>query len=1481
MDRQASEPDEKVSTPLNADDAGAPSNRTNSPFRTGKRRWNARESKKKRPRSMTSPKESSRPKGGRSERRDRRRASQEPEEDMWYDDEDDAMDEELDEAGLGHELGFDLNSLSGLFGGLSSRFRQLLQALQRSAHDRTARLLALQELSEVLSMATEDTLLGQFPTDAIVAELVASLGGAEPDRPAAIEELDEDQALAAVLAATGGGDDSELEVYACRCIAHLLEALPESAQSVVRHGAVPLLIEKLQEITFIDLAEQVLQTLEKLSATHAQAIVRHGGMQAMLQYIDFFSLYVQRTAMGTAANCCRHLTPAMASRAVDIAPILQNVLSYSDMRLVEAATRALCSMIEAYADNAELLEQLLLETDLVAPAAALLTRATGKASGPALGATAYADLLHALALAAKASTGIAQVLYEHHAIDLCYFLLTGATDDAPQPTATDVLQNLARRSPAQVQEALFLATELLPALPRDGIFDSRAYSEKALSALERRATREGCAIGELGEDLDDAPARRVSASAARHRRMVEERATAQAAWPGFYAHYCRRLLPTMVEVYAATVAPGVRAKIFSGLLKMLHYAEPGTLRESVHDVPLASFLAGVLAAREPAGLMQSALQAVELLVARLPSIYDTLLVREGALHEIGGLAQGDGAQEVVWRAKIVEARLSTRLASGQGVDRARTILASLQKTAERIRDAGDSDAAKSVLDELADVLTNTQPVSSFELLHSGLVDQVYAFATSERHAVPLAERRRMLATTLAYLPDGASSSAGYRFVRRLHQSLSRLEDLHVAGTVLDTPASLAQQLRLRLEADEATAEALPRTFRSLMVSIHGVATVQALHDFLRPKIEMALSRRGMPALSEVLAALAGADKEEKDESSSRLLDQLFDGEMEVGKVEDKEANVEAAGTPSEARDEAKAEKAPEPKDAPESSRRSYASAVQSPENAWHIAFSLEETPMPLHATLYGCVHRLESARNETKPANTVYTIRFQKVDGPAPEAPEEAPPAPATEGYEVALPPSIKPDAPYARILQLLGAIHGLADDGVYAGSPFALNDQAFINNKLTAKLAQQLHEPLIVASACLPAWAHELPERLSFLFSFETRYAYFQATAFGHARLLSHYKKTDPGPFDDVLSMLAQLPRQKVRIARDSLLPSAVKVLELYSAGAYLLEVEYFDEVGSGLGPTLEFYALVSKEFARADLGLWRADETSEVGGVTYVHPKQGLFPVRIGDKGAKLFTTLGQFVAKSLLDARIIDVPLNPVFVRKVLGQRVEPTLATLRQVDAALARSLEALQTMPAAELEALAMDYAVPGSGESLGDGVVTAANVDAYVRDVASAVLDIGGAVDAFRTGFAGVLSLDTLRVFAAEELVLLLGHADEDWSEAALRRALVPDHGFSGESSSFLDLVAILAAYTPEERRAFLQWLTGSPRLPIGGFAGLHPPLTVVRRDHEAPLQPDDYLPSVMTCVNYLKLPCYSSRDVMQRRLQTAVREGLTSFHLS
>ena len=51
----------------------------------------------------------------------------------------------------------------------------------------------------------------------------------------------------------------------------------------------------------------------------------------------------------------------------------------------------------------------------------------------------------------------------------------------------------------------------------------------------------------------------------------------------------------------------------------------------------------------------------------------------------------------------------------------------------------------------------------------------------------------------------------------------------------------------------------------------------------------------------------------------------------------------------------------------------------------------------------------------------------------------------------------------------------------------------------------------------------------------------------------------------------------------------------------------------------------------------------------------------------------------------------------------------------------------------------------------------------------------------------------------------------------ALSEALKADHGFNVESRAIRDLVETMSEYNPLMRRAYLQFITGSPKLPIGG----------------------------------------------------------------
>ena len=60
----------------------------------------------------------------------------------------------------------------------------------------------------------------------------------------------------------------------------------------MHYECVPLFCERLLNIEYIDLAEQALQALEKLSHEHPLAILRAGGMLAVLQFVDFFAISV-------------------------------------------------------------------------------------------------------------------------------------------------------------------------------------------------------------------------------------------------------------------------------------------------------------------------------------------------------------------------------------------------------------------------------------------------------------------------------------------------------------------------------------------------------------------------------------------------------------------------------------------------------------------------------------------------------------------------------------------------------------------------------------------------------------------------------------------------------------------------------------------------------------------------------------------------------------------------------------------------------------------------------------------------------------------------------------------------------------------------------------------------------------------------------------------------------------------------------------
>ncbi|DAZ97322.1 TPA: hypothetical protein N0F65_003686 [Lagenidium giganteum] len=304
--------------------------------------------------------------------------------------------------------------------------------------------------------------------------------------------------------------------------------------------------------------------------------------------------------------------------------------------------------------------------------------------------------------------------------------------------------------------------------------------------------------------------------------------------------------------------------------------------------------------------------------------------------------------------------------------------------------------------------------------------------------------------------------------------------------------------------------------------------------------------------------------------------------------------------------------------------------------------------------------------------------------------------------------------------------------------------------------------------------------------------------------------------------------------------------------------------------------------------------------------------------------FNFLGRFVAQAFLDERLLNLPLSRPFLRmlrkeKLVGENVpvEQTLAYLKEMDPSISSSLGYLYGLAVkaksltedsavyqelkAEVEGMCLSFTLVGDHECViaFDGANTPVTIDcleSYVEANLSFLFDKGIAaqVEAFHDGFEKICNEhDILKSFSILELEhMLMDKAQEtlwDREGRELREHMVCDHGFTPESKAIYDLIAILCAMSLDEQRLFVRFVTGSNRLPLGGLARLEPKLTVVRKlaasgadeDTNASKHMDDMLPSASTCTNYLKLPDYSSRELMKEKLLYCIHEGQHSFHLS
>jgi E3 ubiquitin-protein ligase TRIP12 len=542
----------------------------------------------------------------------------------------------------------------------SSKAQQLLQGLQCS--DESQQLQAAIEMCEMLVMGNEDTLAG-FPIK---------------------------QAVPALVSLVRMEHNFDMMNHACRAFAYMLEALPRSSGTVV--DAIPALLEKLQTIQCMDVAEQSLTALEILSKRHNKAILQANGVSACLTFLDFFSINAQHAALAITANCCLNLHTEEFIYVKDSLPLLARLLEQHDKKSVERICNAFYRLVDSFQHEPIILQEIA-SMELLKNCQQLLVL-----SPPVLNSVTFTSLIRMLSVMCANCPDLAITLLKN---DIASTLLYLLTNSATRKLNIDV--ELTQRGPSELYEITCLIGELMPRLPNDGIFcvDSllersnansqdavqwqwrdekgvwRSYSaidsriieaahlnsdeEISLSTMGRTYTIDFHAMQQINEDSGTTRAvqRKVNTqiepslvtgglenegfsgmmnlatrppNATRDARIAclkEER--------GLAAEFIKNLFSVLYEVYSSSAGPSVRYKCLRALLRMVFFANADLLKNVLKNQLVSSHIAGMMASND-LRIVVGALQMSEILMQKLPEVFEIHFRREGVMHQISQLA---------------------------------------------------------------------------------------------------------------------------------------------------------------------------------------------------------------------------------------------------------------------------------------------------------------------------------------------------------------------------------------------------------------------------------------------------------------------------------------------------------------------------------------------------------------------------------------------------------------------------------------------------------------------------------------------------------------------------------------------------------------------------------------------------------------------------------------------------------------------------
>lgn len=259
--------------------------------------------------------------------------------------------------------------------------------------------------------------------------------------------------------------------------------------------------------------------------------------------------------------------------------------------------------------------------------------------------------------------------------------------------------------------------------------------------------------------------------------------------------------------------------------------------------------------------------------------------------------------------------------------------------------------------------------------------------------------------------------------------------------------------------------------------------------------------------------------------------------------------------------------------------------------------------------------------------------------------------------------------------------------------------------------------------------------------------------------------------------------------------------------------------------------------------------------------------------------FRFIGRFIAMALYHGKFIDTGFTLPFYKRMLNKR--PTLKDLESIDPEFYNSIVwikennleecGLELFFIQDMEILGKvtTHELKEGGENIR---VTEENKEEYIMLLTDWRFTRGveEQTKAFLDGFNEVAPLEWLRYFDEKELELMLCGMQEidmsDWQKNAIYRH------YTKSSKQIQWFWQVVKEMDNEKRIRLLQFVTGTCRLPVGGFAELigsnGPQKFCIDR-----VGKETWLPRSHTCFNRLDLPPYKSYEQLKEKLLYAIEE--------